>query len=279
MKVGVHVSIAGGIENSVARARELGCDIFQIFTRSSRSWAVKDLNPNSVSLFRKNKIAENYSQSIVHMPYLPNFATIEEETYKKSLNALINEIERCELLDISFLVLHLGSHKGKGMKIGQKQIINTLETAISKDQKVKLLLENSAGTKNSMGSSFEDLGTIIDQLSDTSGIGICFDTCHAFAAGYDLRTEKKVQMTLEEFDKYVGIDKINVIHANDSKVDLLGKRDLHEHIGLGFIGETGFKNIIKYFPKVPYILETPIDERRNDHGNLAKIRSLAEFSS
>ena len=138
-----------------------------------------------------------------------------------------------------------------------------------------ILLENSAGTKNSIGSDFKDIGFVLDSLSDNSNIGICFDTCHAFAAGYDLRTATKVEKTLEEFDRSIGITNLKLVHANDSTTTLNGGRDNHQHIGLGHIKEAGFKAILHKFPNVPYILETPLDEVRDDVGNLWKIRYLA----
>jgi deoxyribonuclease-4 len=279
MKFGVHVSITGSIDQAIDRASDLDCDTFQIFTRSSRSWSAKALETETVSLFKEKKKKKNLSEIVVHMPYLPNLASSENETYTKSVETLLSEIERCDILDVQYLVLHLGSHKGVGFEKGQKQLIKALEKAIAKDHKVMVLLENSAGTKNSIGSEFKDIGFIMDNLSDKSNIGICFDTCHAFAAGYDLRTKSKIEKTLEEFDSLIGMAKLNLVHANDSTGFIKGGRDNHQHIGLGHIKEEGFKEILKQFPQVPYILETPLDEVRDDVGNLHKIRFLAGIKS
>lgn len=274
-KFGVHVSISGSIDQAIDRASEVGCDTFQMFTRSSRSWATKPLDEISISLFKEKKKSKSFPELVVHMPYLPNLAASDDDIYTKSVDTLLSEISRCDTLDVQFLVLHLGSHKGMGLENGQKQLIQALEKALTLDHKVTLLLENSAGTKNSIGSEFKDIGYIMENISDNSNIGICFDTCHAFAAGYDLRNASKVEKTLNELDSWIGLKKLKVVHANDSTTFLKGGRDNHQHIGLGHIGEEGFKEILKQFPNVPFILETPSDEVRDDKGNLWKIRYLA----
>lgn len=274
-KFGVHVSISDSIDLAIDRAFDIGCDTFQIFTRSSRSWAAKPLDEISVSLFKQKKKEKNFSELVVHMPYLPNLAASEDDIYSKSVETLVSEIERCDTLDVQYLVLHLGSHKGIGLEKGQQQLIKSLEKGISCNPKVILLLENSAGTKNSVGSLFKDIGFVLDSLSDTSRIGICFDTCHAFSAGYDLRSASKVEKTLSEFDSFIGLKRLKVVHSNDSTTVLGGGRDNHQHIGLGHIKEEGFKQITKLFPDVPFICETPLDEVRDDRGNLWKIRFLA----
>ena len=276
MMFGVHISIAGGIDKAVNRAVDRGCDAFQIFTRSSRQWAAKDISDEVAQNFITLSQTHNFQHIVVHMPYLPNLATIETVTYNKSVNTLVQETKRCDLLKIPYLVLHLGSHKGVGSEKGLKQVIKALNTTLEIEPKVKLLLENSAGTKNAIGSTFEELGLILSSVTDPKKIGICFDTCHGFAAGYDLRTQSAVEKTLSLFDTQVGIRNLNVIHANDSKGKLNSRKDRHEHIGLGYIREKGFISILSLFPKVPYILETPIDEIRDDIENLEKIRSLVK---
>ena len=275
MKFGVHVSITGSIDQAIDRANAIGCDTFQIFTRSSRSWTAKPLDDHSVQLFKEKKQVKGFPEIVVHMPYLPNLASSEEPTYQKSVDTLLSEVQRCDILDVQYLVLHLGSHKGAGLKKGQKQLINALEKALQQEHRITILLENSAGTKNSIGSEFKDIGYIMDNISDKTNIGICFDTCHAFAAGYDLRTAPKVSKVLEEFDSSIGLTNLKVVHANDSTGVLNGGRDNHQHVGLGYIGEVGFRHILAQFPKVPFILETPLDEVRDDVGNLWKIRFLA----
>lgn len=262
----------------MGRAAQLGCESFQIFTRSSRSWKYKELDPSHVQLFQSAVEEQNLSEVIVNMPYLPNFAGPTRETYDRSVSSLLLEVERCDILRVPFLVLHLGSHKGKGFQAGLAQVVNALEQALSRQPQVHLLLENSAGTKNSVGSSFEEIGTIIDSLSDPSAVGVCLDTCHLFAAGYDLRTKSTVARTLDEFDRLVGLSRLRVLHVNDSKGGLGSGRDRHQHIGVGAIGEEGFAELFRQLPPLPAILETPVDDQRGDATNLAKVRQLANQS-
>lgn len=280
MKVGVHVSIAGSLELAFDRAVEKGCDTFQIFTRNPRGWKFKDLSDETIVRFvEKSKDTSSVSPVFDHMPYLPNLASPRDVVYVKSVSALADELGRCDQLGIPYLVTHLGSHLGKGRESGFKRIINGINLALkeAEDCGVMLLLENTAGTKNSMGSSFDDLRQILDNVFLQSRVGVCFDTSHAFAAGYDFRTPDAVDETLRDFDDLVGLDRLRLLHLNDSMGDLGSCVDRHEHIGLGFIGEEGFKAILRHktLKGLPMILETPEDERRNDFGNLAKVRELA----
>jgi deoxyribonuclease-4 len=214
------------------------------------------------------------------MPYLPNLSSPRKAIYNKSVKSLSAEMGRCAELGIPYIVTHLGSHLGKGADVGLANIISAVNTAISQNgsNSVMLLLENTAGTKNSMGSSFDDVRKILDGIEQSNRIGLCFDTAHAFAAGYDLRTPESVDETLLEFDKILGIERLKVIHLNDSKGELGSGRDRHEHVGLGFIGEVGFRSFLKHqlVRDRPLILETPIDERRDELGNLRKVRELAD---
>ena len=177
-----------------------------------------------------------------------------------------------------FIVAHLGSHKGAGDKTGIEKLVKAFtKAAQDTSDDVTILLENTAGQKNSVGSNFEQLASILFQLKPTKRFGICFDTCHAFAAGYDLRKEKIASQTLDKFDKAIGFEHLRILHLNDSKGELGCNRDRHEHIGLGQIGELGLSYVIKKAnsKKIPIILETPIDERRDDVGNMKKVRELA----
>ena len=280
MQIGVHVSISGSIDKAVDNAMGLKCTAFQIFTRNPRGWAAKSLVKEEVESF-KAKLASNkfdHNAVCVHMPYLPNLSSSKKDLYKKSLNTLVSEVKRCAVLGIPHLVIHLGSHLGAGTQIGMKNLVNACNTAASEvDKDVTILLENMAGQKNSIGSRFEELKQILEQLEPRKRFGVCFDTCHAFAAGYDLRSKDKVQDVIAEFDKYVGIENLRIVHLNDSKYELNCNKDRHEHIGLGYIGEKGFKAILSQteLTKLPLILETPIDDRRDDVGNLQKVRELA----
>lgn len=280
MQVGLHVSIADSIDGAVDAASELKCTAFQIFTRSPRQWAAKSLEKEAVVKFKEKLVASKIDRNAVcvHMPYLPNLSSPKKVLYKKSLNTLVSEVERCAMLGIPQLVIHLGSYVNATKEIGMKNLVNACKTAASKvDNDVLILLENMAGQKNSIGAKFEELKQILDMLEPRERFGVCFDTCHAFAAGYDLRTKDAVHDTIVEFDKHIGMKNLRIVHLNDSKFELNGNRDRHEHIGLGYIGEKGFKAILalEEFRKLPLILETPIDEKRDDVGNLQKVRELA----
>ncbi len=212
------------------------------------------------------------------MPYLANFSCPKEVIYQKSVRTLIVELERCDALGIPYLVTHLGSHLGKGREIGLERLIRAVNTAFdSSRSRTMLLLENTAGTKNSMGSSFEDIREILDHVAEKARVAVCFDTCHAFAAGYDLKDTESVGKTVAKLGEIIGLDLLKVVHVNDSKGKLGSRVDRHEHIGMGCIGEEGFKAILhaEVFRRLPLILETPIDTRRTDLMNLRRIRELA----
>lgn len=277
MKFGFHISIHGSIENSVDRAVELGCDTFQIFTRNPRQWYTKNITQENAESFSKKVIECGINPVFAHMPYLPNLASPRDQIYKKSVLTLKSELERCDQLKIPYLVTHLGSHLGEGKQTGFNRLIGGINKALNNSEKrVILLLENTAGTKNSMGSTFKDIQHIIKMMTIPNCVGVCFDTSHAFAAGYDLRTKETVEQTIRNIDAIIGFDKVKLVHLNDSKGDFNSRVDRHEHIGLGKIGEEGFKNILSSrLGELPMIMETPIDARRSDEGNLKKVKELA----
>jgi len=277
LRIGFHVSIYGSIDRAVDRAVELGCNTFQIFTRNPRQWKSTKLTSETAKAF-SDKV-KNYGMKPVfaHMPYLPNLASPRDEVYKKSVMTLTSELERCRRLEIPYLVTHLGSHLGAGMQTGFMRLINGINQAFNlTGGDVTLLLENTAGTRNSMGSTLEDIQHIIERLSNPERAGVCFDTCHAFAAGYDLRTWDSVEATVRKIDEIIGFEKLKLVHLNDSKGDFNSRIDRHEHIGMGKIGEEGFRNVLKSrLGGLPLILETPKDARRNDVGNLRNVKELA----
>jgi deoxyribonuclease-4 len=280
MKIGLHVSISGSIDKAVDNALALKCTAFQIFTRNPRGWASKNLTHEDTDNFKKKLLASKIERDAVcaHMPYLPNLSSSKKDLYKKSLVTFVNEVKRCAMLGIPYLVIHLGSHRGAGVQVGIKNLTNACNTAVSKaDNDVMILLENMAGQKNSVGSRFEELKQILDLLEPRKRFGVCFDTCHAFAAGYDLRSKDAVEDTVAAFDKHIGMKELRIVHLNDSKGDINCNRDRHEHIGMGYIGEKGFRAFLSNneIKKRPLILETPIDNRRDDAGNLKKVRELA----
>ena len=303
-KIGFHVSISGGISNSVDNALKIGCNAFQIFSRNPRGWTAKPLKDKDVEDFRKklNDSKIDRDSVFVHMPYLPNLSSPNSRLHKKSTNTLMEELRRCRALGIPYIILHLGSHGGKGEGNGINQLIKACNFAFEnyykslppaataekkkkkgmgeaddKDYKsVTIILENSAGQKNSIGSKFNELGLILDKLKSSSSnnrisFGICLDTCHAFAAGYDLRREHIVNETLDKFSNEIGLKNLKLIHLNDSKDKLNSNCDRHEHIGLGKIGKEGFRALLNHkavIRKLPLIMETPVDRRRDDPDNL-----------
>ena len=279
MQIGCHVSISGSIDRAIDNAIERECSAFQIFTRNPRGWHAKDLSKEDITNF-KSKLKESGIDRLAicaHMPYLPNLATPKEEGLKKSVETLVNEVERCAQLGIPYLVTHLGSHLGTGEDDGIKRLVESLSIAGQTKNDVMILLENTAGQKNSVGSDFKQLGEIFNQLKPRKKFGVCFDSCHAFVAGYDLRTEEKVKETFDQFDRYVGIGNLKILHLNDAKGDIGCNLDRHYHLGLGGIGEKGIAAIVKFANKrkIPIILETPIDDDRDDFGNIRKAKEFA----
>lgn len=277
VRVGVHVSIAGSIDQSVGRASERGCDVFQIFSRNPRGWGFKELTPEEQEAFRK-AVKISGLLPVDHMPYLPNLASPKSEVYEKSVTTLTAELVRCDQLGIPYLVTHLGHHLGDGIAGGRQRVVNAINEALANASgSAMLLLENTAGEKNSVGSSFEDIHAILMNIDAAPRVGCCFDTCHAFAAGYDVKSEKGLEDTLAHFDEIIGIGRLRAIHLNDAKGDWGSGLDRHEHIGLGAIGEEGFRRILHnpLIRDLPFICETPIDERRDDVGNIRKVRELA----
>lgn len=278
VKLGVHVSISGAIDQAVDRARELGCDTFQMFTRNPRGWKFKKLDCKEVKEFKRKAQSYGLNPIVSHMPYLPNLSSPKKLIYNRSFKSLIAELDRCADLGIPYVVTHLGSHLGKGADIGLERIVAAINKAFSANKSsVMLLLENTAGTKNSMGSSFEDIKKILDGVENRKRVGICFDTAHGFAAGYDIRAEEAIVQTMEKFDATLGLALLKVIHLNDSKVALGSCRDRHEHIGLGYIGDNGFKALFKHetLRSLPFIMETPVDERGDEVRDIKKARELS----
>ncbi|MCS7127501.1 MAG: deoxyribonuclease IV [Thaumarchaeota archaeon] len=279
MLLGAHVSIAGSIAKSVDRAQELGCTTFQIFTRNPRGWRAGKLRDEEVEEFRRRRREARYEVVVAHMPYLPNIASPVKEGWERSVRSLVEELRRCDALGIEYLVCHIGSHLGKGVEVGTSQVVRAVERAIGEaDPKCVLLLENMAGQRGSIGSRFEEIKEILGRLSFGDRVGVCLDTCHLYAAGYDVRSATGLEETLRSFDELVGIRELKVLHLNDSKGGLGSRLDRHEHIGLGNIGKEGFRRIINHpkLRRLPMIIETPEDERGDYSRDLGVLRSLYE---
>ena len=279
VQIGAHVSISGSIANAITNASERKCSAFQVFTSNPRGWHAKDLTDDDITNYKNNLSQSNIDRfaTVAHMPYLPNLSSPEIPVYEKSIHTMIREVERCDKLGIPYLVTHLGSHKDTGEDKGIQRLVSALTEVAKTNKDVTILLENTAGQKNSVGSDFTQLAEIFFGLKPASRFGICIDTCHAFAAGYDLRNEKNVKDAFEKFDSEIGLKHIKIIHLNDSKGELGCHLDRHEHLGLGHIGEAGLSQVVKLANKnkIPIILETPIDERRTDFENIRKAKDLA----
>jgi deoxyribonuclease-4 len=276
MQLGCHVSISGSIDKAVDNAVERKCSAFQIFTRNPRGWNAKELTDNDISNFKlklKSSKIDRFA-TCAHMPYL---ATPKKEGFDKSLKTLIDETERCAQLGIPYLVTHLGSHLGTGEEGGVKRLVEGLNKAGETKNDVMILLENTAGQKNSVGYGFEQLGEIFNQLKPVKKFGVCFDTCHAFVSGYDLRNEEQVKKVFDEFDEFVGIKNLKIIHLNDAKGEIGCNLDRHYHLGLGRIGAEGIGAVVKLAnkKKIPIILETPIDDDRDDFENIRVAKGFA----
>lgn len=283
-KIGFHVSIAGGIRNSVSNAVQIGCTAFQIFTRNPRGWTERALEKQDVELFKSNlKKSEIQNDSVaVHMPYMPNLSGPDDELYEKSVCSFTNELIRTSKLGVKYLVIDLGSDMGHGKENGIKQLLKSCEIAVDnfkssykKSFDVAVLLQNGWGSGNSMGTKLEDLREILDKLPGKA-YGICIDTCHAFVAGYDLRTRDTCDKFIEELDKQIGFDSLRLIHLNDSKMDIGSCTDGHEHLGLGKIGVEGLKTLInhKSLRDLPMVMQTPFTSIEDHSKKLKYVQSL-----
>lgn len=275
MRLGFHVSIAGSLDKSVERAMGLGCSTFQIFTRNPRGWAFSDLDPAVVSSFRDKLIESGISPVLDHMPYLPNLSSANDDAYGKSMETLKAELRRCDALGIPYLVTHLGSHLGAGADEGRRRLISAIASAIGDaGGSCIILLENTAGQRNSIGTRFEELASIIEGIGLPGRVGFCFDTCHAMAGGYDMK--RRGTRVIDELEEVIGLKLLMAIHLNDSKGAMGSHLDRHEHIGMGAIGEDGFRVLLRdpRLRSVPMVMETPLDERRDDRGNLDKVLEL-----
>jgi len=278
MKIGFHISIGGSIDRAIDRAVAMGCNTLQMFSRNPRGWRSRKLDSEAVKSFRVKLKESEIWPVFIHTSYLLNLASPKMDVYQKSTEVLKDELSRAAELSVPYVVTHLGSHLGHGKRNGFKRIVDAINESFSAvENNVVLLLENTAGTRNSMGSSFEDIEYISSRIEDRKRVGVCFDTCHAFAAGYDLVSRGAVEHTLQRFDDVVGLENLKLMHLNDCKGGLGSKLDRHEHIGMGKIGERGFRNILKSkLGQLPLILETPVDERRDDFENLRKVIELAQ---
>lgn len=277
MYFGAHVSIAGGLPNAPLNAAKLGCEVFQMFTRSPQGGWVAPLDKKIAIEFKANCQKTDQKEWVIHAPYFINFASANPRIKHASITVIREELERASLLGAAYLMAHLGSYKDLGQEKGFAQLIEGLAEMLSKYKgATQFLIEISAGSGNIIGDTFEEIGEIVHHPKlKKHNIGVCYDTQHAFASGYDCRTPKTLDATLKKFDKEVGLKNLKLFHCNDSKTDLGSHRDRHEHIGQGKIGLEGFKNILKdkRLQNINFILETEHDKVMEDLNILRQIRS------
>jgi len=279
MRFGFHISIAGGFHRVAERARRLGCQTIQIFSHNPRQWKSSSFIEDEVKMFKEDIAKEEIHPVFVHMPYLPNLVSPEESLYSKSVESLYDNLIRTEILAIPYLVIHLGS-KGssdEGEALARiSQAIN--EVFVRVRNRVIILLENAAGQGTEVGYTFSQIKAISDQVEDKNRIGVCLDTAHAFEAGYDLSRAKGFEETIDDFDRLIGLEKLCLIHLNDSKTPLGSRVDRHWHIGEGHIGLEGFRRIVNHcqLSHLPAIMETPRQDDRDDFKNMSVIRGLIE---
>lgn len=276
--LGAHVSIAGGLHKSFNRGIKIGCEALQIFVKNASRWNAKPLTNDAVKLFQEAH--EKHPMPLVaHSAYLINLCAVNAETHNKSRLALADELERCTLLGVPGLVLHPGAHMEEGEEKGIEAIARSLDSVFATNPKLstKVLLENTAGQGTVLGYRFEQIGRILELVDESERLGVCFDSCHAFAAGYDLRNKQGYESVWEGFDEQIGLNRLEAVHLNDSKFPLGLRKDRHATIGGGEIGLEFFSQLIadERFTGIPMLLETPLDDDGEGHRrDLETLRSL-----
>ena len=284
LELGSHISTSGGLDKGVARAADLGIKAIQVFTKSERQWQAKPLDPEMVSRFREMAPVAGIDHLVAHDSYLINVASPEPDKWERSRAALMTELDRCDELGIPWLVSHPGAHMGTGPEEGVIRVAEAINRihAERPDGRATILIETTAGQGSSMGSRFEEIGEIIALTQDKSRVGVCLDTCHIFAAGYDIRTPEAYAETMANFDRIIGLSYLKCVHLNDSLKEFDSRRDRHAHIGEGMIGADGFSNVMNdtRLAGLPGILETAKDDTgEQDRMNLATLRGLVKTTA
>ncbi len=286
MLLGCHLSIAGGLERPFDRAEALGINAMQIFSHNARSWRMAELQAGEIRGFRGRWRESELDYIVIHTGYLINLASPREELYRRSIDGLVGELRRAVELGIPQVNTHIGAHVGGGQQWGLARAREGLREILERTEnlEVKLLLENTAGEGTALGSRFEELAMLLNEMDHPKGrLGICFDTCHGFAAGYDIASIAGLEATLEDLEDRIGLDRLSLIHLNDSRHPLGSRKDRHEHIGEGKIGLAGFRGIVNHpaLRDLPFILETPKLPQESDklnstadEVNLERVRAL-----
>ncbi|MBI2883695.1 MAG: deoxyribonuclease IV [Candidatus Methylomirabilis oxyfera] len=280
--LGAHMSIAGGVDLAPLRGRQVGCRTIQLFTKSSNQWRARSLPADEIDRFHANLRAAAIAPAVAHGAYLINLASTDPALHQKSMAACLEELERAEALGIPYLVIHPGAHMGAGQEAGLQQVANSIRELLkrTKGYRVRVVLETTAGQGTTLGHRFEQIALLLNQIDLSERTGACLDTCHLFAAGYDIRTPDGYANVLKLFDQVVGISSLKVIHLNDCKKELGCRVDRHEHIGKGAIGLDAFRCLVTdpRLRGIPMIIETPKDGDfiTADCRNLNTLRDLAK---
>ncbi len=278
--LGAHMSVAGGLHLAFERIARVKGESLQIFSRNQRQWDTPPVTDEESREFQRAWTEWGGGPVAVHDSYLINLASADEKIREKSIDALAREIERTGMLKVPYLIMHPGSHGGDGAEEGLQRVVKGVDRAMESAlpwEEVMILLENTAGQGNALGADFRELAFILDNVADSSRTGVCLDTCHLFAAGYDMRKRTVYEQTVEEFDRLIGIKHLKFFHLNDSLRKVGSRVDRHEHIGKGAIGLEGFRNLLQdeRFKGHPMTLETPKEKDLNeDMENLTVLRSL-----
>jgi deoxyribonuclease-4 len=280
-RFGAHTSIAGGLHLAIERATALGCDAVQIFLRNNLRWRARARTPEELEQFKETLAASNLDPVIAHAIYLINLASPEEAVRTRSVEAFAEELSRCHEAGIPYLVLHPGSHRGEGIEEGIARVARTIDAAYDAhpEYEVMTLLENTAGQGSVIGRRFEELAQIASQVEDPSHVGYCFDTAHALAAGYELRTPEGYHETFARLERVLGLEKLHCFHVNDSRYDLNEGADEHRNIGEGYLDVGAFRMLVNdpRFADLPMILETPTENDMSGYkADLKLLRSLVE---
>ena len=280
--IGAHMSISGGVELAPERGRKVGCACIQIFTKSNMQWAARPLDEKEIAAFRRNCEENRIGPVVAHNCYLINLGTPDAQLARKSFDSFLVEMDRCRQLGLPCLIAHPGSHTGAGEAEGIRRIGRAVDELLDRTagSPVRILLETTAGQGSNLGWRFEQLAQMIAGVKQRARVGVCYDTCHTFAAGYDIRTEEGYRAVMKEFDKVIGLDKLLAFHFNDSRGDLGSKLDRHEHIGRGRLGKEAFRHLLRdpRFAKIPKVLETPKGKHGKTEWDVVNLRLLRELA-
>lgn len=278
MRLGVHIRIAGGLVKALERAHELDCEAIQLFSGNPNAWARTPLDPDQAALFAARVAELDMHPIVLHTPYLVNLASPDDDIWLKSTTVLAHAVSRASLIGAGYIVTHIGSHKGEGYGDGVRRIGESVRRALDAAPEPVIALEMGSGSGNSIGSRFEEIEDIMNELADViDRVGVGIDTAHLWGAGYDISTAAGVEAMFDSLKRHVGLERLKVVHLNDTQMALDSRRDRHYHIGKGHIGLEGFRAIVNYpgTESLPGIIETPAeDDLTHDRENLAALRAL-----